>query len=50
MKYSDKFKKVMASNFIWYILDLNKFNEKETKEIFNRTLQIQKDKRKGCFF
>lgn len=42
--------KVKCANFIFYILELNKFNEKEIREVFNKVLKMYKDKKRGDFF
>jgi len=47
---SKTMKHIIASNFISYILDLNNFDEKEIKEVFNKCLKMHKDKRKRDFF
>lgn len=43
-------KSMMAANNIFYIIELNKFTEKEMKQIFNKVLKMKHDKQKGDFF
>ena len=47
---SKTMQKIIASNFISYLLDLNKFDEKEIKEVFNKCLKMYKDKKRRDFF
>lgn len=42
--------RLMASNNIFYILEINKFDELEIRKVFNKVLKMRKDRRAGRYF